>query len=115
MHHPDVFRPTRFPESTHRRLREQVADTQSEKIVAAAEAISGAIGAGGLYSLISASALMGNERTIFTVLGWTFFGIGALLAVVGIPLLVVGIVRVSSRPGELSLSLDELGSLAVRF
>ncbi len=77
--------------------------------------LGGAIGAGGLYSLISASALMGNERTIFTVLGWTFFGIGALLAVVGIPLLVVGIVRVSSRPGELSLSLDERGSLAVRF
>ncbi len=77
--------------------------------------LGGAIGAGGLYSLISAGTLMGNERTIFTALGWTFFGMGALLAVVGIPLLIVGIVRVSARPGEISLSLDERGTLAVRF
>ena len=58
---------------------------------------------------------MGTDRTIFTVLRWTFFGRGALLAVVGIPLPIVGIVRVSSRPAEISLSLDERGSLAVRF
>src|SRR3990167_849940 len=41
--------------------------------------LGGAIGAGGLYSLISA----GNEadpkaKTVFTVLGWTFFGFGAI-------------------------------------
>lgn len=78
--------------------------------------LGGAIGAGGLYSLISA----GNEadpkaKTVFTVLGWTFFGFGAILAVVGIPLLIVGIVKLSSRPGQVSLGLDERGGLAVRF
>lgn len=67
-------------------------------------------GGGGLYSLISAP-----NQLAFTVLGWTFFGIGAVLAVVGIPLLIVGIVKVSSRPGELSLGIDQHGSLAVRF
>lgn len=73
--------------------------------------LGGAIGAGGLYSLISA----GNE-TVFRVLGWTFFGIGALLAVVGIPLLIVGIVKLSApRPGEIGLTLSQNGSLAVSF
>jgi hypothetical protein len=74
-----------------------------------------AIGAGGLYSLISAGAETGSARTVFTALGWTFFGIGALLAVVGIPLLIVGIVRVSNRPGQLALGIDQHGQLAVRF
>ena len=76
-----------------------------------------AIGAGGTYSLISAGAepVGSSGRTVFTVLGWTFFGIGAVLALVGIPLLIVGIVRVSTKPGELGLTLDERGQLAVSF
>lgn len=78
--------------------------------------LGGAIGAGGLYSLISAGAEPDPKaKTVFTVLGWTFFGFGAILAVVGIPLLIVGIVKLSSRPGQVSLGLDERGGLAVRF
>lgn len=79
--------------------------------------VGGAIGAGGLYSLLGAAAepVGSSSRTVFTALGWTFFGLGALLAVVGIPLLIVGIVRLASKPGELSLGLDQHGSLAVRF
>ncbi len=79
--------------------------------------VGGAIGAGGLYSLFGAAAepVGSSGRTVFTALGWTFFGLGAILAVVGIPLLIVGIVRVSSKPGELSLGLDQNGALAVRF
>ena len=78
--------------------------------------VGGAIGAGGLYSLISGGQLADSRsRTVFTVLGWTFFGMGALLAVVGIPLLIVGIVKLSSRPGQVSLGIDQQGNLAVRF
>lgn len=78
--------------------------------------IGGAIGAGGLYSLIGAA----NEpdpkaKTVFTVLGWTFFGFGAVLAVVGIPLLIVGIVQLSNRPGRVSLTVGQGGNLAVAF
>ncbi|MDP1822345.1 MAG: hypothetical protein Q8L48_03855 [Archangium sp.] len=74
-----------------------------------------AIGGGGLYSLISAANEMGSARTVFTVLGWTFFGIGAVLALVGIPLLVVGIVRLSVKPGEMGLVIGKDGQLAVAF
>lgn len=77
--------------------------------------VGGAIGAGGLYSLISAANQAGSARTVFTVLGWTFGGFGAVLMLVGIPLLIVGIVQVSSRPGQLSLGLDQHGQLAVTF
>ncbi len=72
--------------------------------------LGGAIGAGGLYSLITA----GNE-TVFKVLGWTFFGMGALLAVVGIPLLIVGIVKLSAPRDRLGLTISQNGSLAVSF
>lgn len=73
-------------------------------------------GAAGIYALVAA----GNEpvgtssRTVFTALGWTGFGIGAVLALVGIPLLIVGIVRVSAR-NQIGLVVDERGSLVVRF
>lgn len=77
--------------------------------------LGGAIGAGGLYSLISAGQEVDSARTIFTVLGWTFFGIGGVLALVGLPLLIVGIVKLASRPGQVSLGLDQRGQLAVRF
>lgn len=72
--------------------------------------LGGAIGAGGLYSLISAP----NE-TVFRVLGWTFFGMGALLAVVGIPLLIVGIVKLAAPRDGLGLTVGQNGSLAVSF
>lgn len=72
--------------------------------------LGGGIGAGGLYSLISAP-----NQLVFTVLGWTFFGIGALLAVVGIPLLIVGIVKLSARRDGLGLTIGQNGSFAVTF
>lgn len=74
-----------------------------------------AIGGLGLFGLISAANEMGSARTVFTVLGWTGFGIGAVLALVGIPLLVVGIVRLSVKPGEMGLVLGKDGQLAVAF
>jgi hypothetical protein len=77
--------------------------------------LGGAIGGGGLYSLLSAAHETGSSRTVFTVLGWTFGGIGGVLLLVGIPLLIVGIVKLSSRPGNVSLSLDRSGQLAVTF
>ena len=77
--------------------------------------LGGAIGAGGLYSLISAANETGSARTVFTVLGWTFFGFGALLAVVGIPLLIVGIVKLSAPRDGLGLTIGQNGSLAVSF
>jgi hypothetical protein len=73
------------------------------------------IGGLGVYGLIAAGNEMpGSARTVFTALGWTGFGIGAVLAIVGIPLLIVGIVRVSAR-NQLGLVIDERGSLLVRF
>lgn len=69
---------------------------------------------GGIYSLVGAANATGNAQTIFTVLGWTFVGFGGVLALVGIPLLVVGIVRLA-RPNHLGLSLTSSGQLAVTF
>lgn len=77
--------------------------------------VGGAIGAGGLYSLISAANETGSARTVFTVLGWTFTGFGGIVMLVGIPLLIVGIVKLASRPGQVGLGLDQRGQLAVRF
>jgi hypothetical protein len=77
--------------------------------------LGGAIGAGGLYSLISAANETGSSKTVFTVLGWTFGGMGAVLLLVGIPLLIVGIVQLSHRPGSVGLGLDQHGQLAVTF
>lgn len=75
-----------------------------------------AIGGLGLFGLISAAnETDSGRRTVFTVLGWTGFGIGAVLALVGIPLLVVGIVRLSVKPGEMGLVLGKDGQLAVAF
>lgn len=73
-------------------------------------------GAAGIYALVAAGneAVGSSTRTVFTVLGWTGFGFGAVLALVGIPLLIVGIVRVSAK-NQVGLVLDERGSLMVRF
>ena len=77
--------------------------------------LGGAIGTGGLYSLVSAANQTGSDRTVFTVLGWTFGGIGGVLLLVGIPLLIVGIVKLSARPGNVGLGLDHHGQWAVTF
>lgn len=67
----------------------------------------------GTWGLIGAGEATGSTRTLFTALGWTSVGIGIVLAAVGIPLLVTGIVRLS-RPG-LALSVTQSGALAVSF
>ena len=77
--------------------------------------LGGAIGTGGLYSLISAAHETGSSRTVFTVLGWTFAGIGGVLLLVGLPLLIVGIVKLSNRPAHVGLGLDHRGQWAVTF
>ena len=67
----------------------------------------------GIYGLVGAGAATGSTRTLFTALGWTSLGLGMVLGAVGIPLLIVGIVRLS-RPG-LALSVSQSGALAVSF
>ena len=77
--------------------------------------LGGAIAAPGIYFLLRAGAQTGSDRTVSTVLGWTFAGIGGVLGLVGLPLLIVGIVKLATRPGSVSLGLDQRGQLAVRF
>ena len=76
-----------------------------------------AFGALGIYGLVGAgkAAPGSSERTVFTALGWTGVGFGGVLALVGIPLLIVGIVRVSNRGDQLGLVLDERGQFVVKF
>jgi hypothetical protein len=75
-----------------------------------------AFGALGIYGLVGAgNATDSSTKTVFTVLGWTGVGFGGVLALVGIPLLIVGIVRVSNRGDQLGLVLDERGQFVVRF
>lgn len=77
--------------------------------------VGGLSATGGIYSLVgAANATDDKAKTVFTALGWTFVGFGGLLALVGIPLLVVGIVRLA-RPPHLGLSLTSSGQLAVTF
>lgn len=69
-----------------------------------------------LPAVLNAPSLPENERTVSLVLGWTFTGFGGLLLVIGIPLLVVGIVRVATpHRGFVGLELGSNGQLAVRF
>lgn len=70
----------------------------------------------GAYGLIAAgNEPPGSTKTVYTALGWTSVGFGIVLGAVGIPLLVVGIVRLSS-PGLASrLTVSEQGQLLVRF
>lgn len=71
---------------------------------------------GGTYALIRSGSQTGSDFTVSQVLGWTFFGIGALLAVVGLPLLIVGIVNLATVPPKVgSIGITREGALAVFF
>jgi hypothetical protein len=71
---------------------------------------------GGTYALVSSLSQTGSAQTVSQVLGWTFFGIGALLVVVGLPLLIVGIVNLATVPPKVgSLGISREGNLAVFF
>jgi hypothetical protein len=78
-------------------------------------ALGAGFGALGVYGLLSAVPETGSTRTVLTVLGWTSAGFGMLLGAVGIPLLIVGIVKLSSRGSVAALSVSNDGALAVRF
>lgn len=77
--------------------------------------VGGALFTFGVYGLITASAAMETAKLVWTVLGWTFFGMGAIVMLVGIPILIVGIVRVATRDGTAALGLTRDGQLAVTF
>lgn len=79
--------------------------------------VGGLIGGLGVWGLIGAGAEPAGSsgRVVFTALGWTGFGIGAVLMLVGIPLLIVGIVKLSMKQGMIGLTLDHRGQLAVAF
>ena len=71
---------------------------------------------GGIYSLTQAPLATGGLHTALLALGWTFTGLGILFAVIGLPLLIVGIVQLSHRPpGRVQLGVSERGELAVFF
>lgn len=70
---------------------------------------------GGVAALVGAGNSTGSDRTVFTVLGWTFTGIGILLGVIGIPLFIVGIANLASPGLAKHLSVSPEGNLAVRF
>lgn len=71
---------------------------------------------GGIYALTQAPLAVGGLHTALLALGWTFTGLGILFAVIGIPLLIVGIVQLSHRPpGHVQLGVTERGALAVFF
>jgi hypothetical protein len=72
-------------------------------------------GIGGTYALIRSGSQTGNDFTVSQVLGWTFFGIGALMLAVGLPLLIVGIVNLATVPPRVGLGLTKQGELAVFF
>ncbi|MBL8916698.1 MAG: hypothetical protein JNM17_38710 [Archangium sp.] len=73
-----------------------------------------ASGAGGTYALITSGSQTGNAQTVSQVLGWTFFGVGALFLVIGLPLLIVGIANIATPPG-VGLTVTREGQLAVTF
>jgi hypothetical protein len=77
-------------------------------------------GGGGVYALLMATTQTGSAALVSTVLGWTFFGIGAVFLLVGLPLLIVGIVNLATVPANpgrarLQLGLTQRGELAVVF
>jgi hypothetical protein len=73
-------------------------------------------GALGVWGLVGAGAApaQSSDRTVFTVLGWTSAGIGMVLGAVGIPLLIVGIVKLAT-PTEVGLTVGPQGQLALAF
>ena len=64
---------------------------------------------------VGAGAASGSARTVYTALGWTAAGLGMGLAATGIPLLIIGLVQLSVRPGDLGLRVTQRGELAVSF
>lgn len=68
--------------------------------------VGGIIGGLGVWGLLGAGAapIGSSQRVVFTALGWTGFGIGAVLLLVGIPLLIVGIVKLSVKDGEVAIA-----------
>lgn len=76
-------------------------------------ALGGVFGGLGAYALISAIPETGSTRVVYTALGWTSLGVGIILGAVGIPLLIVGAVRLSHR--GVALTVTQNGGLAVAF
>ena len=74
---------------------------------------------GGVAALLGVPGQMGSDRTVGLVLGWTFFGVGALLTVIGLPLLIVGIVKIATAPlpqkKSVALGISSDGALALVF
>jgi hypothetical protein len=68
----------------------------------------------GIYALVNAAPATGSTKTVYTVLGWTSAGFGMLLGAVGIPLLIVGIVKLANR-GGVAISVSKDAPLAVAF
>lgn len=101
---------------------EDVASATWLKIRAIKSIVSGSIllavgtglGVGGAYLLSRSVGATGSTRTVYTALGWTLAGFGAVLAVVGIPILIFGIVTVSRSDSELALTVTHDG-LALAF
>lgn len=80
----------------------------------------GAVGiVGGLLLLSNAAISDGSERTVSTVLGWTFLGAGALFAVIGVPLVIAGVITMATSPlarrDRVALTVSRNGNLAVTF
>lgn len=73
---------------------------------------------GGVVCLGAAQVTDGSTQHTLTIAGWTALGVGALCTLVGIPLIIVGIVRVvtGALPGSHSgLGVTQRGELAVVF
>jgi hypothetical protein len=78
--------------------------------------IGGAILGFGVFGLVTAGNQVDEKAGLaWTVVGWTFFGIGAVVALVGIPILIVGIVRLATRNYTTALHVSKEGNLAVSF
>lgn len=79
--------------------------------------VGGAIMGFGLFGLGQAGIQTDEKGAlVWTVLGWTFTGIGGVVLLVGLPILIVGIVRVATRDGVAkNLHVSKEGMLAVSF
>ena len=80
--------------------------------------LGGGFGALGAFGLVGAASATGSTRTVYTALGWTSAGFGMLLGAVGLPVLIVGIVKLASGSGQaraLAQTANQQGALAVGF
>jgi hypothetical protein len=103
---------TLVPELAKGRLAGDISNIVAGSILTV---LGGGFAALGIAGLSAAAPLTGSDKTVFTVLGWTGVGFGGLLAAIGIPLLVVGIVRVATPRRFAGLELGSDGQLALRF